>query len=112
MESVGAIWSGMWTNVGLAGIDDYELIWIAVGFGGQALFGGRLLVQWLISERRGQSVIPPSFWYLSLVGGTILVIYAVHREDPVFFLGQLGGVFIYIRNLHLISRERRAASIG
>ena len=112
MESVGAMWSGFWTGTGLAGSDNYELVWIAIGFGGQALFGGRLLVQWLISERRGESVIPPSFWYLSLIGGTTLVIYAVHRQDPVFFFGQLGGVFIYIRNLHLISRVRRAASVG
>jgi lipid-A-disaccharide synthase-like uncharacterized protein len=112
MELDGSMWTGLWANLGLAGNDRYEIVWIVAGFGGQVLFGGRLLVQWLVSERRGQSVIPPSFWYLSLVGGTILVVYAVHREDPVFFFGQLGGVFIYIRNLHLISRQRRAASTG
>ncbi len=112
MESDSSIWAGIWPGLGFAGLSYFEMIWIAIGFGGQALFGGRLLMQWLASERRGQSVIPTSFWYLSLIGGIILVIYAFHRRDPVFFFGQLGGVFIYIRNLHLISRERRAASVS
>lgn len=112
MESDASMWTGLWSELNFAGIGATEMIWIAIGFGGQALFGGRLLVQWLASERRGQSIIPASFWYLSLIGGIILVIYAVYRRDPVFFFGQLGGVFIYVRNLHLIVRQRREASAG
>jgi lipid-A-disaccharide synthase-like uncharacterized protein len=84
-----------------------EGFWLAVGFTGQALFSARFLIQWLQSERLRRSVIPTAFWYFSLGGGLVLLTYAVHRQDPVFILGQAAGVFIYARNLHLVIRERR-----
>ena len=84
--------------------------WIAVGFFGQALFSLRFLVQWLSSERQGRSTIPRAFWYFSIAGGATLLAYAIHRQDPVFILGQSVGVLIYARNLHLIFRERRSAA--
>ena len=84
--------------------------WIAVGFFGQALFSLRFLVQWLSSERQRRSTIPLPFWYFSIAGGATLLAYAIHRQDPVFILGQSVGVLIYARNLHLILRERRAAA--
>jgi len=68
---------------------------------------GRFVVQWLSSERQGRSVIPVAFWYLSLLGGAMLLVYSVYRQDPVFMLGQGMGTFIYLRNLQLISKERR-----
>lgn len=77
-----------------------EYWWYAVGFVGQAFFFSRFLVQWLASERAGRSVMPISFWYLSLVGGTVLFVYAVHLGDPVFIIGQSTGAFIYLRNLY------------
>jgi lipid-A-disaccharide synthase-like uncharacterized protein len=80
--------------------------WLLVGFGGQALFMGRFVIQWLASERRGRSVIPVSFWYLSILGALVLLAYALHRRDPVFVAGQGLGVAIYLRNLHLIRAER------
>jgi lipid-A-disaccharide synthase-like uncharacterized protein len=64
-------------------------------------------VQWIASERRRQSVVPLSFWYLSLAGGLILMGYAIFRHDPVFIAGQATGVFVYVRNLQLIRRVRR-----
>jgi len=64
-------------------------------------------VQWLVSEKRKESVIPVSFWYLSIAGGLILLAYALYRRDPVFIAGQFGGVFIYLRNLCLIARKKR-----
>lgn len=76
-------------------------IWTAIGFAGQALFAGRLLVQWIASERSGRSVIPDAFWHLSLLGGITLLIYAVHQQDPVFFAGQAFGLAVYARNLWL-----------
>ncbi len=79
-----------------------EWLVLAVGFGGQALFSARFIVQWLASERAQRSVMPVSFWYLSLAGGLTLFIYAVYRGDPVFILGQGLGLFIYLRNLWLI----------
>lgn len=80
--------------------------WLALGFTAQLLFSARFLVQWIASERAGRSVIPLAFWYLSIAGGGLLFVYAVWREDPVFILGQAAGVFIYSRNLYLISREQ------
>ena len=80
-------------------------IWLIVGFGGQALFSMRFLVQWLTSERHGRSVIPVVFWHFSLWGGLTLFVYAVHKQDPVFMLGQGVGIFIYLRNIWLIRRE-------
>jgi lipid-A-disaccharide synthase-like uncharacterized protein len=83
-----------------------EKLWLGVGFGGQLLFSARFLVQWLSSERAGRSVVPLAFWYLSLGGGFLLLLYAIYRRDPVFILGQVTGFFIYARNLYLIHRER------
>ena len=81
--------------------------WMIIGFSGQALFGSRFLVQWIVSERRHESTIPLAFWYFSVGGGVILFTYAVYRQDPVFILGQSMGLFIYLRNLWLIYAERR-----
>jgi lipid-A-disaccharide synthase-like uncharacterized protein len=81
-------------------------IWQIIGFGGQGLFAGRFLVQWLHSEREQRSVIPAAFWYFSLGGGVVLLAYAIHRMDPVFITGQFLGLFIYSRNLFFVRRER------
>ncbi len=81
--------------------------WLAVGFLGQALFSARFIVQWLSSERMKRSVIPKAFWYFSVAGGATLLAYAIHREDPVFIVGQATGLFIYARNLQFLWRERR-----
>jgi lipid-A-disaccharide synthase-like uncharacterized protein len=86
-----------------------ESLWLLIGFGGQALFMGRFVIQWLASERSRRSVIPVSFWYLSILGALVLLAYAVHRRDPVFVAGQGLGVAIYLRNLHLIRAERAQA---
>ena len=82
--------------------------WLIVGFVGQALFSMRFLLQWVHSERARRSVIPIAFWYFSLAGSIVLLAYAIHRQDPVFILGQGAGIVIYLRNLWLISRERQA----
>jgi lipid-A-disaccharide synthase-like uncharacterized protein len=80
---------------------------VIVGFLGQALFTARFLVQWIASERAGQSVVPLAFWFFSLGGGLVLLGYAIYRKDPVFIVGQATGVFIYVRNLMLISRQKQ-----
>ena len=90
----------------------YETVWLVVGFTGQALFGARFLVQWLFSERARRSVIPLSFWYFSIGGSAILLVYAIHRMDPVFILGQSTGLFIYLRNLYFIRSERKGGNLG
>ena len=82
--------------------------WLAIGLLGQALFSARFLVQWIVSERQGRSVIPLAFWWLSLAGGCVLLAYAVARRDPVFIIGQAAGLVVYLRNLRMIRAEAAA----
>jgi lipid-A-disaccharide synthase-like uncharacterized protein len=82
--------------------------WAWVGLIAQAMFTGRFVVQWLASERAGRSVIPFSFWVLSIAGGLMLLIYALFRRDPVFILGQAFGCLVYFRNVGFVLRERKA----
>lgn len=79
--------------------------WVALGLLGQVLFTGRMLVQWLASERKRRSVVPTAFWWMSLGGATMLIIYFVWRKDIVGVLGQATGWLIYVRNLRLIYRS-------
>jgi len=83
-----------------------ETLWLAVGFTGQVAFTGRFVLQWLYSEYQKRSVIPVSFWYLSIIGSALLLAYAIYRQDPVFILGQSFGIIIYLRNLQLIARRK------
>jgi lipid-A-disaccharide synthase-like uncharacterized protein len=91
---------------------DVAKVWLAVGLLGQACFFLRFLIQWIASERRGESVVPIYFWYFSIAGGLILLAYAVFRLDPVFILGQSVGLLVYVRNLWLIARRRRVTLEG
>lgn len=85
-------------------------IWVSVGFLGQLLFTGRMVVQWLVSEKEKRSVVPPVFWWMSLIGATMLLIYFMWRWDPIGILGQAFGWFIYIRNLWLIYQKPKPAT--
>lgn len=89
------------------GVTTTEIIWLVLGFGGQILFSLRFLVQWLASEKAKRSVMPIAFWYFSIGGAGLLLMYAIHRRDPVFIAGQSFGLFVYLRNLHLIRRAGR-----
>jgi lipid-A-disaccharide synthase-like uncharacterized protein len=105
MDSViGSIMNWFFPN----GFDAWEAILLVFGLTAQAMFTARFLVQWLVSEKKRESVIPLAFWYLSLCGGVMLFCYAVMRKDAVIMLGQGTGIFIYSRNLFLIYRKRRA----
>jgi lipid-A-disaccharide synthase-like uncharacterized protein len=87
-----------------------ETFWLIIGLTGQGLFSLRFLVQWLKSEKQKRSIIPIEFWFLSLAGGSILLIYSFHRADPVFIIGQISGLFIYGRNLYFVFRENRLST--
>ena len=86
-------------------LSTYEIVFLIIGFLGQGLFASRFIVQWIYSEKEGKSTIPVVFWYLSIMGGIGLLIYAISRKDPVIILGQSFGIFIYLRNLILIYRN-------
>jgi lipid-A-disaccharide synthase-like uncharacterized protein len=82
------------------------LPWVVLGLVGQLLYTARMAVQWIVSERRKRSVIPPAFWWLSLAAASALTVYFIWRRDVVGILGNCMGAFIYIRNLYFISRSK------
>jgi lipid-A-disaccharide synthase-like uncharacterized protein len=85
-------------------------LWLVIGFTGQALFTARFVVQWLVSEKKRDSVVPVAFWWLSLAGGVTLLCYASYRQDPVIMLGQGMGLVVYVRNLMLVNKSKRRAA--
>ena len=90
---------------------DTAQIWLIIGFIGQGLFFMRFFVQWLASDRAKKSVIPNAFWYFSLAGGSVLLAYAIYRQDPVFIIGSATGFFIYARNLYFIHSRKFKKSL-
>ena len=86
--------------------------WFIVGFTGQVVFGGRFILQWIVSEYKKRSYVPVAFWYISLVGSIILLIYAIHRRDLIFMLGLSLNTLIYVRNLHLIYKHSGKAALN
>jgi len=90
----------------------FELFWVGFGLFGQAMFFMRFFIQWIASERQKRSVVPLPFWYFSVAGGVMLLVYACYKDDIVFILGQAGGLLIYMRNLVLIYRCRSQEKIG
>ena len=85
-------------------------VWLVIGFTGNALFFSRFMVQWIASERAGRSYIPTMFWWLSIAGSIVLLLYAVHKRDPVFIIAYLPNCVVYVRNLMLIRRQRRESA--
>ena len=82
------------------------VIWVMIGFLGQVFFTGRMILQWIVSEKAKKSIVPRAFWIMSLLGSAMLLSYAVYRRDPVFILGQSFGSIVYIRNLILYARAK------
>ena len=83
---------------------------ILIGYVAQGMFAMRFVVQWIASERAGRSVVPTAFWFFSIGGGLMLLGYALYRKDPVFIIGQAFGVFVYLRNLQFVLRNRDSAA--
>lgn len=82
--------------------------WVLIGFIGQFMFTMRFVLQWIATEKAQKSVVPTSFWIFSILGGSIVFAYAIHKQDPVFILGQGAGLLIYFRNLYFVIRNRNA----
>ena len=91
----------------LNNLSTIEIIFLVIGFIGQGLFASRFVFQWIYSEKKGESHIPLIFWYLSIFGGLGLLTYAIFRKDPVIIIGQIFGIFIYVRNLILIYNKAK-----
>ena len=85
-------------------------MWTVIGFMGAAIFGSRFILQWLASEKAGRSVMPLSFWFLSIAGGLMTLVYGLVRREPVIIFGQALSTGIYLRNVALILKEKRRKS--
>lgn len=84
--------------------------WLAFGLVAQLLFTARFVVQWISSERAGQSVVPMAFWFFSIAGGMMTLVYGIAKREPVIILGQAAATVIYVRNIMLIIKNRGKAS--
>ncbi len=107
MESILNHLQGILPDKYQSEILEYGWIWFLIGMTGLIAFSARFIIQWVVSERKGESVIPVSFWYFSIVGSLLLLAYALHRGDPVFILSYVFNCLIYFRNLHLIARKKK-----
>ena len=102
----------MQTLMSLLGVSTTsDAAWLVIGLLGQLMFTARFVVQWIASEKARASVVPVAFWYFSLIGGTIVLAYGIHKVEPVIILGQLPGVLIYSRNLWLIRQGKRDGAV-
>lgn len=88
-----------------------ELVWLSFGFFAQAMFAMRFIIQIIASERVKRSIVPETFWYFSFAGGVGLLLYAIHKVDPVFILGQALGLGIYARNIYFIWHHKRECKV-
>ena len=92
-------------------LDKFDF-WLVFGLVAQLFFAGRFIVQWISSERAGKSVIPYAFWIFSMGGGLMTLVYGLVKREPVIIFGQGLATLIYIRNIMLISRERKSEQGG
>jgi lipid-A-disaccharide synthase-like uncharacterized protein len=86
-------------------------VWATVALVGQVIFGGRFILQWIVSEYKKKSHVPVAFWFMSLAGSVILLAYSVHEKNPVFMLGFSLNMLIYLRNLHLIYKHAKKSVV-
>lgn len=91
--------------LGLNNLTFTEFIWVSIGTLGQLIFFSRWVIQWISSEKTKSSHIPIAFWWCSLIGGIITLIYAHNIGSFPFMLAQAIGIFVYSRNLILIYRR-------
>ncbi len=92
--------------LGLSNLDYNEILWVVIGTSGQLVFFSRWIIQWISIEKKQTSVIPIAFWWCSLIGGVITLIYAKHIGSFPFMLAQGVGLIVYSRNLILIYRGK------
>jgi len=84
--------------------------WLAFGLVAQLAFAARFLIQWIMSERAGKSVVPMAFWFFSVAGGTMTLIYGLVKREPIIIFGQLLSNIIYVRNIMLIWKNHARGS--
>jgi len=101
------VWQGViWHNGKFFGIE--WSVWKVLGWMGNAVFSSRFIVQWYATEKHKRVVVPVIFWWLSLTGSLLLLIYALHQTDSVFIYAYLFPWIPYLRNLIIHHRHEKA----
>ncbi len=86
--------------------------WEATALVGEIVFGGRFILQWIVSEFKKRSYVPVFFWYMSIVGSLILLAYFIHNRQPVMIAAFAAQICIYGRNLVLIKKHGGSVCAG
>jgi lipid-A-disaccharide synthase-like uncharacterized protein len=98
--------SWIWDGNRFLGVEWH--VWKVVGWAGNAIFFSRFFVQWIATEKHKQVIVPMSFWWLSLIGSLLLLIYGIHRRDSVFIFAYAFTWIPYIRNIVIHYRNQAA----
>ena len=88
--------------------DDIPLWLILFGVAGQFVFTLRFVYQWFCSRKAGESLLPRTFWIISITGSAMIIVYAVIRRDPVLIVGQISGMVVYVRNIMIELESKRS----
>ncbi|MDT8347234.1 MAG: lipid-A-disaccharide synthase N-terminal domain-containing protein [Flavobacteriaceae bacterium] len=93
------------------GLNDIEILFnnpsipkalLFFGIVGHLIFSSRFIFQWVVLEKTRLAELPKGFWWISLFGAIMILVYGIIRKDPVLIFAQSFGTFIYLRNLKLI----------
>jgi len=87
--------------------EDIPLWLLLLGIFSQLIFTLRFVYQWLYSEKTKTSQLPVGFWRMSVAGASLILTYAIFREDPVLFIGHIAGLIIYVRNIFIWKKQRQ-----
>src|SRR5687768_15430198 len=102
-------WLGPLALLGSSAVQVHAAAWVAgLGWLGQLFFSGRVMVQWLASERARRPVAPRVFWWLSAGGAILLVVYSSLRGEIVLVPGYVVTLLIYLRNLWIATHPTAA----
>jgi len=85
--------------------------WVLFGLLSQGVFFFRFIVQWWQSEKKKQVVVPLSFWYLSIIGTVMILIYSFHIHDFVFIVASFLSFGIYIRNIIIHMKDHKTVLV-
>ena len=106
---MNSLWDFLFGDGRFLGIEWH--FWKVVGWLGNVVFTSRVVVQWYATERRKQVVVPSIFWWLSLTGSLLLLIYSLHEENSVFIFAYAFTWIPYIRNLIIHRRTKNAQQV-
>jgi lipid-A-disaccharide synthase-like uncharacterized protein len=85
----------------------HHLTWHILGSIGGILFASRLWIQWWQIEKSKRSELGPTFWWLSIGGSILSLIYFLRIKDFVSVVHFSFGLIPYIRNLVLLKKKSR-----